>query len=205
MSGLQIATMRSGARRGAYVHLEVPREWRITSDVPVEAMLDADVLDERLPGLLGSYVLPRDAVFETIGARRTYAGDYRALYEAEARVGTVQPCDRLNQYVVHLVTSGLPKTSHDDTDAQDDACVISDSEASDVVDHNEEGGEFEDDNVVDPDEEQGAEPEPEAEDVEDAEQDEEDEDDEEDGEDGEDEPPEPEEEEEEDEDEDKST
>ena len=55
--------MSNGVTPGSYKHAEGD-EWTITSHTPVDrSLLEVDVLDIALPGKLGTYILPKDAVF----------------------------------------------------------------------------------------------------------------------------------------------
>lgn len=46
-----------------YVHSE-GTGWSITSDIPVEGILECDVMTRKLPGCLGTYWYPSDSVYQ---------------------------------------------------------------------------------------------------------------------------------------------
>ncbi len=71
------------ARAGRFEHARVERAWRITSDVTVSALLTTPVLERVLPGRLGCYVLPSDAVFERLDVSNTALHHLNATLEAE--------------------------------------------------------------------------------------------------------------------------
>jgi hypothetical protein len=78
MSCIAIGDLRRVASASAHVH-NAGDGWTITSDLPCAALVrdpDAQVLERRLPGRLGRYVLPRDAVFASA------QGDARRHWEA---------------------------------------------------------------------------------------------------------------------------
>ena len=61
---MDLATLRMVRGKKTYVHVQ-HAGWTITSDVAVEALVRGEVdgvLDRALPGWLGRYVLPADAV-----------------------------------------------------------------------------------------------------------------------------------------------
>ena len=75
---MHLATLRTGApKRHGHVRAH---GWTVTSNVPIEALLDAEVLDRALPGWLGRYVLPSDAVVHYDDGRRV---DWDALIASE--------------------------------------------------------------------------------------------------------------------------
>ena len=76
---MHLATLRKGAPKRKHVHVR-QHGWTVTSNVPVEALLDAEVLDRALPGWLGRYVLPADAVVHYDDGRRV---DWDALLASE--------------------------------------------------------------------------------------------------------------------------
>ena len=61
MTGIALATNTAGVAPRAHVHAN-GEGWLITSDVPLEDLLHTDILDRMLPGVLGRYIYPKDAV-----------------------------------------------------------------------------------------------------------------------------------------------
>lgn len=91
MLGVRISEGTDRAACGRCVHAET-EEWTITSDTPVgPAMLDVPLLSRQLPGRLGCYVYPADAVFSLRNKKSTSSADFsRAVADEEAGVGKRQ-------------------------------------------------------------------------------------------------------------------
>ena len=76
----------SGKEKAVGPHVHAQGEtWAITSKHPVdESLLTVDVLERLLPGCLGAYVYPHDAVMHIPGKKRTTAADAaRTLSESQ--------------------------------------------------------------------------------------------------------------------------
>jgi hypothetical protein len=69
MSGVCIASLNRSPL-GKYTHL-TQEDWTITSNVPLEDLAETPVLEKALPGLLGSYFYPSDAVFSICKVKNT--------------------------------------------------------------------------------------------------------------------------------------
>lgn len=69
------------------VHRHVHNEtdtWTITSTVPIDDVIHTTVLDRILPGLLGAFVYPDDAVFSMKKKRETTCSDLRRVLQEES-------------------------------------------------------------------------------------------------------------------------
>lgn len=136
------ASLCSGSRR--HVHMETT-DVKITSDLPIDsALLAAEVLDAELPGLLGRYPLPADAVLVFRNGKTTVAR-LQALMARESV--SERPKTTIN--VITIATDAEPDS--DDETAHDD-------ESSDAteVDEDEEDGEQEEAEVIDDEEDDEA-------------------------------------------------
>ena len=119
-------------RRVAHMQTE---EWTITSDVPLDDVLSHAPADVILPGRLGAYVYPSDAVFHLRdpggAARDTTAEDLASAKTRERRL--VPPgAERIG--LVHHVTIPAVATEEEDPLAADE------EERDDETDDEAEGG-----------------------------------------------------------------
>ena len=81
--GIRLSDGREGTAVGRHVHCK-GGTWSITSKVPVgPAMLSQPPLDRLLPGMLGCYVYPSDAVFHLHDRAHTTQADWEAVAAAE--------------------------------------------------------------------------------------------------------------------------
>lgn len=101
-TGVGLADMREGIPVGEVVHAACGAEWCITSAVPLgPELLRAEVLDVMLPGRLGCYVYPADAVLHVPAhqdTKRTHV-DHIFRNETNGLVGDVQ--DVIHHMSVH--------------------------------------------------------------------------------------------------------
>jgi len=82
MSGISLDTLAAAAAR-EHVHAET-EAWRITSRVPVgPELLDCPVLESPLPGRLGCFVLPQDAVLDMPSKARVTRRDLNGILDSE--------------------------------------------------------------------------------------------------------------------------
>lgn len=96
-NGVALCTRREGVPVGIHVHAQDKR-WRITSNVPVgPELLLTSVLDVTLPGALGRYLLPEDAVFHVLGQPTTRTSDLLAVWDEES-----ETTPRVQDTVLHL-------------------------------------------------------------------------------------------------------
>ena len=85
-SGVRLSTSTDGVRVEAHVHV-AHDGWTITSRTPVdESLLTVDVLDRLLPGPLGCFVLPADAVFNIDARERTSSADLNGSIATYSRM-----------------------------------------------------------------------------------------------------------------------
>ena len=96
MVGVALCDMIYGSMPKKYVHLRGDEEiaensWIITSDVPLErdAMLSMEPLSTPLPGRLGSYLLPRDAVLHWPHRKHTTILDFQTLLQSERQSSSI--------------------------------------------------------------------------------------------------------------------
>lgn len=145
MSGIRLSTGRPASVR-AHVHLSTD-EWKITSDVRVEDVSTAPkVLDRILPGRLGSFVYPDDAVFSLRNARRTSLADLDATLCAERSIR--RRSERMNHISVAKEDAPLEEEASEDEEEGDEE--IEEDEAQDRCDV-EEGAPWDDDDDADSD------------------------------------------------------
>ena len=161
--GVRLANLSEGARAGAHVHAATA-EWAITSDACAAddaRVLDGALLDRALPGALGCYVYPADAVLclldratttaaDAAGLVRRYAEEAHAL-AAEARARRAHAARALNHLT--LAPGAAPPDGDDAEGARGAAREGDDEEGV----HEEEEGEGEaEDEDEDEDEDLGA-------------------------------------------------
>ena len=111
--GIALATGAVGVRAGAHVHASGDG-WEIRSAVPVteEALLGAPVLDAILPGALGRYVYPEDAVLVS-------ALPWKELCARE-RVTEVVEEARVNHLSVATPVDAVPAVEEDEDEDEDE-------------------------------------------------------------------------------------
>lgn len=80
MTGVRLSDRASVAPL-RHVHASYD-DWRVTSDVPVDTLPDT-VLDVILPGRLGRFIYPSDAVFHIEGREATRWADYERVAREE--------------------------------------------------------------------------------------------------------------------------
>ena len=82
MYGISLANERSACRRRRFIHNETD-SWEITSDIPIERVPHVAIMDQRLPGRLGSFIYPHDAVFTLKGTSKTTHADFDVVIVRE--------------------------------------------------------------------------------------------------------------------------
>lgn len=133
MTGVALSTGCDGVRKKKHVHIRC-NEWEVTSDVAIVDVPFCKVLDRILPGRLGSYIYPDDAVFTCTDRQRTTYSDLALCIERERtkRNGTHQ----INHIsVVTNETVVLEDGIDDGSDEDDEFCDEDDAECDDVGDH----------------------------------------------------------------------
>jgi hypothetical protein len=136
-TGVRLACGTAGAPVGAHVHL-AHEDWAITSDVAPDdpAMLDA-LLDAVLPGAVGCYVYPRDAVLHLTAAPATDAADVQRVLQRHRRRERAGRHRRLNQRTVAPASADDSATDDDDDagdEAPDDEAGDDDADAAEAAD-----------------------------------------------------------------------
>lgn len=112
--GVRLRDASEGTPVGAHVHCAGPT-WAITSHVPVgPEMLTAPVLDRVLPGRLGCYVYPQDAVFHMTSRATTSRTDLDDVTASE-RVGASD-----GEWVNHLTVDALPEEAPPESEEEDE-------------------------------------------------------------------------------------
>ena len=112
--GIYLVSGKLGARPLPHVHATGP-QWRITSKVPIDKVAEVDVLNRVLPGLLGRYIYPRDAVLHC-------PGDDLARLVDENYV----PLEKAGGMSGHHLTLAVPA----DTNVPDDCSSVTSSESA---------------------------------------------------------------------------
>lgn len=88
--GVALETMRENTPRGKYVH-HATDEWVITSNMTIESVLHCALVTKLLPGLIGTYIYPVDAVLHLRNAPSTRLTTVEELMQRERKhvlVGT---------------------------------------------------------------------------------------------------------------------
>ena len=138
---VSLETLREVDRAPGSTRHATEHDFVIDSAVTFEGLLSCETLSRALPGRLGTYVLPRDAVVTLLGRSRTTARDVRALLAGErARGSATADLRRLNHLTVGQCDAGegggdVPGES----DAEDDETGYDDESDEE----NDEGDEVE--------------------------------------------------------------
>ena len=152
-SGISLQHSTEGIPPRVHIHAQ-GGNWTITSNVPIGMeLLDADLLEKTLPGALGTYILPADAVFHMTDRKITQKGDFldRMRNEEELQYHDDEcsiAIPRLNHYSVRTASDedGIADEEYDEAsdDGNDDPddCA-NEEEEEDAVDGDE--GVLEDD------------------------------------------------------------
>ena len=126
-TGVALADGRESVPVQPHVHMACDA-WQITSSVPCgPALLEADVLDRALPGALGRYFYPADAVLCVPSKQATLRADLERLLAAE-RVEDALEEARVN----HLSVSRLEGETMEADEEEEEEEEVSD------VEHDEE-------------------------------------------------------------------
>lgn len=130
--GVRLLDDREEAAVGAFVHAK-DADWMITSNVEIgRPLLECDVLDRLLPGRLGAYFYPIDAVFHMPHlARGTRTSDLRKVI---ARETSRETGDGDDDVVHHMSVAADAEEGVVQEDEDED-----DSEEEDDEDEDDEG------------------------------------------------------------------
>jgi len=115
ITGVQLKKRQSNVGVRRHVH-HASETWQITSDIPIECLLECTPLEETLPGKLGTYVYPEDAVFHCKEKVHTTTKDLSNAIETEMRLIRAKSAHRgssTNHLTVVLAQEAVESTSHD--------------------------------------------------------------------------------------------
>lgn len=148
---------------GRYTHLDTA-EVVITSDAPVDA--DVDVLDLVLPGALGRYILPHDAVLQLHNQTITTAAHAKAYIDSSHAASTWDDVPDLMLYKLQpqlhderpMEEDDEVEEEEEDDDEEEDGECDEEEEWEEACDENDDGvhsndeneDECEEDEVVEP-------------------------------------------------------
>lgn len=157
MVGVALCDMIYGSMPKKYIHFRgdediAENSWVITSDVPLQrdAMMSMEPLSTPLPGRLGSYLLPHDAVLHWPHREHTTSLDFQTLLQSERQsssMATIPTEDPSYQVAVceqeeeedAMPPPRIPKDEDDDAgDEEEDYCEDDEHSVSDDEDVNEE-------------------------------------------------------------------
>jgi hypothetical protein len=112
-----------------FVHMQ-HGTWQIRSDYdPANAaFLTAPVLDRVLPGLLGRFPYPQDAIFRDTSKRTTTAADLQTVIDAEKAVVAEEDQDTLRQRTVSTVTQHTVEEEVDEDGDDEELVDVDDAE-----------------------------------------------------------------------------
>lgn len=142
-SGVELKNERPGIKPGEHIHTESD-EWCIYSNVPVDVqLLSCTVLDLQMPGRLGEFLLPEDAVFCLRKKKSTSLQDWKHTWdvEQEQTVSRTEASMR-NHFSVQLLMREEEEECYDDDDDEEEG---EDGEEDDGGDSNNEMDDDDDD------------------------------------------------------------
>jgi hypothetical protein len=161
---MDLATLRKVRAGKAHVHVRA-HGWTITSDATIEALVrgEVDVLDRTLPGWLGRYVLPGDAVLRYDDGRGI---DWATLVASETlddegtdAVRRVVPSPTLPEEEEHdeeEEESGEEEEDEEETDEEESSDEWSDEDDEAAAPHQSAKDEDEDEGEEEDEDENGA-------------------------------------------------
>lgn len=132
MTGVALLNEEPGCQRKRYVHNEADT-WEITSDSPIDRVPEINVLDRCLPGRLGSFIYPMDAVFTLKHGTKTTCADLK-------RILLTERSQRSSQSHLNHISVSEHDTVPEENNASDDEDEESETDEDDV-DENCEGEE----------------------------------------------------------------
>ena len=98
-TGVRLSDGKNHVDIGKHVHLS-NETWSITSNVSPSDILSHDVLDRVLPGALGAFVYPNDAVFHIMDKPNTTNAHFNIVLTAEKDCQMEEVAMHLNQRTV---------------------------------------------------------------------------------------------------------
>ena len=140
MKGVSIHDEVDGCAKGAFLHHSTS-DWEVTSDSPIESVCDGAVLTKELPGRLGAYVYPWNAVFTLKNKTQTSLQDYYNSCHSETVIVTER--HHMNHISVEVTETTVQSDNEceDEEEEEDDddnvnECVIEPFPDDDDVDLN---------------------------------------------------------------------
>lgn len=118
-------------------------DFRITSAVPLSDLARCDVLSRTLPGRIGRYILPRDAVISLKATAHTTPSDVRAFLDLERARNAHAHKNRMNHVTVQKREEGVDE-SEEEEELSDDLAEEEQDEGGSGGDVSEEDGNAED-------------------------------------------------------------
>jgi hypothetical protein len=109
---VSLETLRETAPK-ASLHVDED-DFRITSAVPLADLARCDVLSCTLPGRIGRYILPRDAVITLKAKTRTTPSDVRSLLDLERARNARTHRNRMNHVTVQKRGEGVDESEEED-------------------------------------------------------------------------------------------
>ena len=148
LTGLGLADFTARTTPRHYVHAsdDGANGWKITSDTPLDGILDADVLDRIFPGRLGTYVYPIDAVFHRCDRTHTTRACFEDIVTMEAALVEEQRSDD-EERIHHMTVKGDDDDSsglvapHEGTVHPDEASDADEYTTEEEEDDEDEAGE----------------------------------------------------------------
>ena len=134
-TGVSLQTGMDGVPSRSQVHHHA-EAWEITSDVRIEELTQAEVLDRTLPGRLGCYLLPMDSVLTFHDEEHTGAERWEALLAQERTWKRGDAQHVMNHFTVERRECDAEESDVDD-EGEDDYAESDECEEDEVVDDGE--------------------------------------------------------------------
>ena len=116
MSGIALSSGMTDVSRKKHIHVQC-KEWDVTSDHSISEVPFCKVLDRVLPGRLGSYIYPCDAVFMCLDRQKTTKKDLDGVMQRErSKRAVVQHINHISVPTNEVDANGLEEPSDDDDD-----------------------------------------------------------------------------------------
>ena len=163
--GVNLATLQECVPIGAYVHM-ARDDWTITSTIPIgHELLCSELCERCLPGYLGAYIYPKDAVFCIKDKEVTTADDLQRVLERERtreRFYTNLKMNHLTFHQAEEISPQLTASAEGEVDALDEGEELEEDpdgnegvDGCDGEDEEEHEDDEDDDAAVEDDESKG--------------------------------------------------
>lgn len=139
-TGVHIGTEKDGVAPGKVVHMSTP-EWYISSSVKLKDIFFCPLTTNILPGSLGTYIYPEDAVFCMKNKNTTRCADFKTILKKET-VAIFTPETNLSHMTLN--SSMLNMSKSDDEEDNDE-----EEEEHEEEEHDEEEEERDEEEVAD--------------------------------------------------------